>query len=171
MNRAEKMIRITIAAAAAMLVGYAAGTALGTEVTTTAIKILPERNVNVRQLSYWEADTAVEQGQLMRWGNNAYWAVTAGTTTNTPPTFTLGTETNGTVVLAYITPGPRRGFVVQLHDAGQVWARAYAAPTANDGFMLSGNLAAWNEAGDGCPQGAIWVQSESGTNTVTSAEW
>jgi len=128
MKRAEKMIRITSAAAVAMLVGYMAGTALGTEVSTTPIKILPERNVTVRQLSYWQADTAVAQGELMRWGNNAYWAVTAGTTGESAPGFTIGSQTNGTAILAYISPGPRRGFVVQLHDAGPVWARHDTPP-------------------------------------------
>ena len=146
--------------------------ALATDVTTTPIKILPERNVNVRQLDYWVEETEVAQGQLMRWGNNAYWVVTAGTTTNIPPTFTSGSETNGTAILRYIKPGARRGFVVQLHDDGPIWARAYAAPEmGDDGFVLSGELALWSESGDGVPQGAIYVTAETGTNQVSATEW
>lgn len=143
-----------------------------TEVTTTPRKILPERNVNVRQLDYWEEETEVAQGQLMRWGNNAYWVVTEGTTTNSPPTFTSGSETNGTAILRYISPGPRRGFVIQLHDVGPIWARAYAAPEiGDDGFLLSGELALWTESGDGVPQGAVYVAAEAGVSQVSATEW
>ena len=172
MKKTGMMMRIAMAALMAVAVGILAGSAMATEVTSTPIKILPERNVNVRQLSYWESETEVTQGQLMRWGNNAYWAGTAGTTGETAPTFTSGSETNGTAVLRYITPGARRGFVLQLHDDGNVWARAYAAPVPeSNGFLLSGKLSHWSEQGSGCPQGAIYIASESNTNTVSAMEW
>lgn len=159
-------IRIILAA---MLVGMAVYHASGVEVATTAIKVLPERNLKYADV--WESSTVVDQGAIMKWGNNFYMAEIFGTLGTNAPTFRSGVETNGTVTLRYIERGPRRGFVIQLHDAGPVWVKAYTAPGVDDGFKLSGSLAHWSERGDGCPQGAIWVASESGTNTITGSEW
>ena len=168
MKRAEQMGRIMLAGALAMVLGYYA---VANEVTTNVVKILPERRSNVRSFPVWVAEDAIDQGTVIRYGNNAYFAETGGTLGTTAPTFRSGIETNGTAILRYIERGPRRGFVVQLHDAGPVRVNAYVAPDDERHFRLSGNLAHWSQSGEGCPQGAIYVVSESGTNTVTVTEW
>jgi len=145
--------------------------ASATEVTTNALKVLPERTMRARNLDAWEAEVLVDQGQLMKWGQNMYWAVDGGMTGSEAPVFTSGSETNGTTTLAYIQPGPRRGFVIQLEEEGVVWLRAYQAPTEHEHITLTGDLAHWAESGDGVPQGAIWAKATVGTNNLAATEW
>ncbi len=143
--------------------------ALAWEVSTNAVKILPERNL--KYADAWEAETVVAQGSIMKCYQNFYMARTAGTLGTNAPIFKVGSETNGTAVLQYVERGPRRGFIVQLHDSGTIWINVYNPATPNTGFALIGQNAHWSESGNGCPQGSIWAIGETGTNAVTAIEW
>ncbi len=143
--------------------------ALAWEVSTNAVKILPERNL--RHADAWEAETVVAQGDIMKCYQNFYMARVGGTLGTNAPIFRVGAETNGTAVLQYVERGPRRGFVVQLCDSGTIWLNVYNPAVPNAGLALIGRNAHWSESGNGCPQGSIWAVGETGTTGVTALEW
>lgn len=140
------------------------------EVGTNLVKVLPPRSLTRGAGEPWAETNSVSQGDILRYGLNKYMALNEGTLGTNAPEFKTGTETNGTVVLQVIPIGPRIGMVVQLLDAGPVQVRVYS-PTDPGTFWLLGENSHWSESGSGVPQGAVFVVSESGTNTVSTLEW
>jgi hypothetical protein len=137
---------------------------------TNAVKVLPERNLPRNSGTPWAATNSAAQGEILRYGLNAYMALNEGTLGTNAPVFVAGSETNGTVVLSVVPIGPRRGMVIQLLDAGPLKVRVYS-PSHPGWFRLIGENSSWSESGDGAPQGAVFVESMSGTNTVSALEW
>jgi hypothetical protein len=141
-------------------------------VTTNAIKILPERNLGRGYGTVWSATNTAAQGEIIRWGTEQYMAENAGTLgTNAPTLSVSGTETNGTVILRYVEKGPRLGFVLMLNSEGSIRVNLNSAAVTGSGIQLEGKKSIWQESDRGAPQGAIWVVSDSGTNSVAALEW
>lgn len=142
------------------------------EVGTNAVKILPERNLSLSYGTAWAEEAAVAQGDILRWSNQHYMAVTGGTLgTNAPDTTATGIQTNGTVVLSYVEKGPRLGFVLQLQDAGSVRINLNSPAVPGIGIQIEGEKSLWQESDRGSPQGAVWAVSDAGSNTVSALEW
>jgi hypothetical protein len=141
-------------------------------VTTNAVKVLPERNLGRGYGTIWSVTNAVAQGDILRWGTEQYMAENAGTLgTNAPALSVSGTETNGTVILRYVEKGPRLGFILMLNTEGSVRVNVNGPAVAGSGIQLEGKKSLWQESDRGAPQGAIWVVSDSGTNSVAALEW
>jgi hypothetical protein len=142
------------------------------QVTTNAIKILPERNLGRGYGTVWSVTNAVAQGDIIRWGTDQYMAENAGALgTNAPTLSVSGAETNGAVILRYVEKGPRLGFILMLNTEGSVRVNLNAAAVPGKGIQLEGKKSIWQESDRGAPQGAIWAVSDSGTNSVSALEW
>lgn len=142
------------------------------EVSTESVMVLPPRNTPRGQGINWQGQLEVEQGEILKFGTTLYMVQSAGTTgTNAPVLFVPGVETNGTAVLRCIERGPRQGFVLMVESNGVVRVSVNSAAASGEGLMLDGRLSHWSESDRGCPQGAIWAATDSGTNRVTVMEW
>jgi len=157
-----------------LLVGRAVSAAPPVEmqVTTNAIKILPERNLGRSYGTLWSAGAEVSQGDILRRGTDQYMAQNDGALgTDAPALHVPGTETNGTVVLRYVEKGPRLGFVLMLGSSGSIRVNINSPAVPGAGIRLEGAKSVFQESDRGAPQGAIWVVSDEGTNTVSALEW
>lgn len=96
-------------------------------VTVPTVTIAPPLSVTAQ----WTADTAVSVGNVLQQGLNVYTVTVAGTTGTTPPTFTTGSEMNGTATLTYSGRQARAGLVI-LNSKVTGTARQAA------GYLLAG---------------------------------
>lgn len=165
-------VAVLLTAVLCLLTSAQAAPPVEMSVTTNAIKILPERNLGRGYGTVWSATNSAAQGEILRWGTEQYMAENAGTLgTNAPALSVSGTETNGTVILRYVEKGPRLGFILMLNTEGSVRVNVNGPAVAGSGIQLEGKKSLWQESDRGAPQGAIWVVSNSGTNSVAALEW
>ncbi|MFA5688579.1 MAG: hypothetical protein WC959_05485 [Kiritimatiellales bacterium] len=169
----SQVLNILVLACLFGVIAVFAAPAINKEISTNAVKVLPERNLLLKDGTPWQAELQVPQGLVIRSGTEHYMAENAGTLgTNAPTIFYPGWETNGTVVLRYIEKGPRLGFIMMMETDGTMRVNVNTPPTPGSGAILDGRLSTWQESGSqAVPQGAIWAVSETGTNRVTAIEW
>ena len=142
------------------------------QVTTNAVKILPERGLNLNYGTPWSKTNLVSQGTVIRSGTGQYMAENAGRLGTNAPVFTSGSASNGTVLLRYVDKGQRTGFCLMLNSTNGTVRINVTSPSAPGlGIQLKGERSIWQESGYGVPQGAIWVVSDEETNRIAVMEW
>jgi hypothetical protein len=110
----------------------------------------------------------VVQGELRYANHRTYWAVTAGTTTNTPANLT-GDSTTDAIVWRVISSGARMGLCLVNGSTNTVFLSVGTPAVASKGIALIGLGAKWEP--NPVPQSAIYAINGSDSALLYGDEW
>jgi len=160
------LVGIVVAGITMVMVSLAHAGGGTTSVSTNSVKILANAKANASES--WASTNAYTQGQLVNSGGRVWMALIAGTSGTTAPSGIVD-FVDGTVTWRKSLAHKRSWLSIGNEGLTKITFSLFSPVISENGLTLdSGQKIVL--IGEDCPQDAIHVISDSGTNTVSTLE-
>ena len=161
----KKLVTVCVVSLVVAVSVYAGGNT--TSVSTNSVKILANAKANAS--ASWASTNAYTQGQLVNSSGQVWMALIAGTSSTTAPSG-IDDFVDGTVTWRKSFSQLRKGMFIGNEGLTKITVSWFSAVVSGSGLTLDPDQKIVL-TGDDCPQGAVYVISESGVNAVSTMEW